>query len=78
LSEPLLIAQVAFGPVVGEAYMGLLGEQQDGPLVALEAFPEIVRVGLGDPAALAVLPSDASAVPCRRLYACRAPLDDHA
>jgi hypothetical protein len=35
---------------------GVAGEEQHGALVLFEALPEIVRIGLGNSAALAVLP----------------------
>ena len=48
-------SQVTLGAVVGERHVRLLGEEQDGALVLFEALPEVVGVGFGDSAALAVL-----------------------
>ena len=49
-------AKVPFGSIVREGDVWVACEEQYGGLVLLEALPEIVSVGLGDSAALAVLP----------------------
>ena len=48
-------AQVALGPVIGECDIGMLGEAQHGLFVFLHPLPQIMGVGLGDLAALALL-----------------------
>jgi len=48
--------KIPFGAVVCEGYMGHSGEQQHRPLIAFEPLPEIVGIGLGHPAAFAVVP----------------------
>jgi hypothetical protein len=48
-------AQVTLGAVVGKGHLGTLGEQQHRRLVALEAFPEVMRIGLCHPSAFSML-----------------------
>lgn len=48
-------AQIPFGAIVGERYVGVAGEEQHGGLVCFESFPEVMGIGLGDSAALAIL-----------------------
>jgi len=47
--------RIAFGAIIGERYVRVAGEEQHGALVCFEALPEVVGIGLGDSAALAVL-----------------------
>jgi len=48
-------AQVPFGAIVGEGDVRVSGEQQHGAFMFIQALPQVMGVGLGDPAPFAVL-----------------------
>ncbi len=51
----LVHAQIAFGTVVGEGNVGVLGEEQYGGLMFLQTLPQGMGIGLGDPAPFAIV-----------------------